>query len=159
MIPHHSGTIESVTEQTSSGIVAPELQTARLLLRRPRLDDADAYYEIASDPAYARFGSRGDVDRQNQTAALGYGIGRAWWGSGFATEAAKAALDYAFEGLDVDKVWARADPRNVGSLRVLEKIGMQREGVLRSHLIYRGERVDRVYFGLLRNEWAVGRGQ
>jgi len=160
------------------------------------MDDAGAYFEIASDPEYERFGSRHsvdresarrgleriiaipweqrpefavvlngrvigrvmlDVDRPNLTAALGYGIGRAWWGRGLATEAARAALDYAFLDLGVAKVWARADPRNVASVRILEKLGMQREGLLRSHLLYRGERVDRVYYGVLREEWQATR--
>jgi [ribosomal protein S5]-alanine N-acetyltransferase len=173
-----------------------ELYSPRLLLRPPTLEDADAYFEIARDPEYERFGSRQsvdresarrglariiaipweqrpefavvldgqvigrvmlDVDRPNLTAALGYGIGRAWWGRGLATEAALAAVDYAFNGLGVAKVWARADPRNVASVRVLEKLGMQREGLLRRHLLYRGERVDRVYYGLLREEWHVAR--
>ena len=43
--------------------------------------------------------------------------------------------------------------RNIASVRVLEKPGMTREGLLRKHLIRRGERVDRVYYGLLREEW------
>jgi RimJ/RimL family protein N-acetyltransferase len=98
-----------------------------------------------------------DVDTQNSIAALGYGIGRPWWGLGLATEAARAAMDYAFRELGVYKVWARADPRNLPSLRVLDKLGMQREGLLRGHLIYRGERVDRVYYGILRQEWVAGR--
>jgi ribosomal-protein-alanine N-acetyltransferase len=173
-----------------------EIRTARLLLRPPRLEDAEAYFAIASDPEYAYFGSRQsvdreaaargllriiaipwhqrpelavtyegqvvgrvmlDVDQQNNIAALGYGIGRPWWGRGLATEAARAALDYAFEALDVAKVWARADPRNLASVRILEKLGLQREGLLRGHLLYRGERVDRVYYGLLRAEWEATR--
>jgi len=182
-----------VADQTAQPV---EIRTARLLLRPPTLDDADAYYEIASDPEYERFGSgqsvnresvrRGleriiaiswerrpefvvvldgraigrvmlDVDRENLIVTLGYGIGRAWWGLGLATEAARAAVDYAFLELGVDKVWARADPRNVASLRVLEKLGMQREGLLRKHQLRRGERVDRVYYGLLREEWQAMR--
>jgi ribosomal-protein-alanine N-acetyltransferase len=173
-----------------------ELHTPRLLLRPPRLEDAGAYFEIASDPEYAYFGSRGpvdrestrrgleriiampwerraefavlfdgrvvgrvtlDVDRENRIVALGYGIGRPWWGLGLATEAARACVDYAFRSLDADKVWARADPRNVGSVRVLEKLGMQHEGTLRKHQLRRGERVDRVYYGLLREEWEAAR--
>ena len=94
-----------------------------------------------------------EMDRTNQTAALGYGIARPAWGSGLATEAAHAMMTYGFEEFDLAKVWARADPRNGASVRVLEKIGMIREGLLRSHLIVRGERVDRVYYGILRSEW------
>jgi RimJ/RimL family protein N-acetyltransferase len=94
-----------------------------------------------------------EVDRANETAALGYGVARTCWGRGVATEAARAMMEYGFEGLGLAKVWARADPRNTASVRVLEKIGMVREGLLRSHLVVRGERVDRVYYGLLREEW------
>ena len=98
-----------------------------------------------------------DVDRANVTAALGYGVARAHWGRGIASEAARAIVDYGFEAFSLAKVWARADPRNGASVRVLEKIGMQREGLLRGHLLVRGERVDRAYYGILREEWEAGR--
>lgn len=94
-----------------------------------------------------------DVDRTNVTGALGYGVARPLWGRGIASEAARAVVDYGFGTYRLAKVWARADPRNVASVRVLEKLGMQREGLLREHLLIRGERVDRVYYGILRAEW------
>jgi ribosomal-protein-alanine N-acetyltransferase len=97
------------------------------------------------------------VDHPNQAAALGYGIARELWGRGLATEAARAVLDHAFLVLGMAKVWARADPRNVGSLRVLEKLGMTREGVLRSHVIRNGERADQACYGILRVEWEAAR--
>ncbi|MFA7249168.1 MAG: GNAT family protein [Dehalococcoidia bacterium] len=89
----------------------------------------------------------------DMTAIVGYEIARAQWGLGFATEAATAVIQYGFECLGLERIYARVDPRNASSLRVLAKLGMTREGVLRRHLIRRGERVDRVYFGLLRDEW------
>lgn len=97
------------------------------------------------------------VDRANGTASLGYGILRSCWGQGIATEAARAVLDYSFEAFELAKVGARVDPRNLASVRVLEKLGMQLEGVLRSQLVRRGERVDRAYYGILREEWEAGR--
>lgn len=100
-----------------------------------------------------------DVDRANVTAALGYGVARECWGRGVASEAARAIVDYGFDAFGLAKVWARADPRNRASVRVLEKIGMQREGLLRGHLLVRGERVDRVYYGLLREEWEANRSR
>jgi ribosomal-protein-alanine N-acetyltransferase len=96
-----------------------------------------------------------EFDQANQTAELGYGVARPYWGRGIATEAARATIDYAFSELTVAKIWARVDPRNVGSVRVLEKLGMLPEGLLRSHVIRRGERADRAYYGLLREEWIV----
>jgi [ribosomal protein S5]-alanine N-acetyltransferase len=93
------------------------------------------------------------IEPSDQTANLGYAIARQHWGRGFATEAARAVVDYGFGSFGLAKVFARADPRNVASIRVLEKLKMQREGLLRSHFIRRGERVDRLMYGLLREEW------
>jgi [ribosomal protein S5]-alanine N-acetyltransferase len=59
---------------------------------------------------------------------LGYTLGRAWWGRGYATEAARACLRYAFEELRLPEVLAVVRPENVASIRVLEKIGMQLRG-------------------------------
>ncbi len=84
---------------------------------------------------------------------IGYAVARERWNQGIATEAARAAVEYAFDVMLVDKVFARADPRNAASLRVLEKVGMTREGLLRSHVIRHGERADRVLYGILRDEW------
>ena len=72
-------------------------------------------------------------------------------------EAARAVMDYGFEVFKLAKVWARADPRNGASVRILEKLEMRCEGLLRGHLLVRGERVDRVYYGILREEWEAGR--
>ena len=94
-----------------------------------------------------------EVDRVNLVATLGYGVAREHWGRGIASEAAQAVTDYAFTELGVEKVAARVDPRNVASVRVLEKLGMQREGVLRSQVVRWGERADRALYGILREDW------
>ena len=75
---------------------------------------------------------------------LGYTLGRAWWGRGYATEAAAACRDVAFERLALETVTAIADPANGASARVLEKVGMHLAGRRiaygRGHLVYRLER-------------------
>jgi [ribosomal protein S5]-alanine N-acetyltransferase len=87
-------------------------------------------------------------------AMLGYSIGSELWGRGLVLEASVAILDAAFATQPwLNKVWANADSRNTASMRVMEKLGMQREGVLRSHRLHRGEPLDDVYYGLLRAEW------
>ena len=48
---------------------------------------------------------------------------------------------------------ARADARNARSIRVMEKLGMKREGLLRNDRLCRGELIDEVVYGLLRSEW------
>ena len=58
---------------------------------------------------------------------IGWRLARAAWGRGFATEAAQAALDFAFDRLALDKVVALAVPTNAPSLRVMERLGMRRD--------------------------------
>ena len=62
---------------------------------------------------------------------LGYVLARDYWGRGYATEAARAVLDWAATLEGVCRIWATCDVENAASARVLEKIGMSREGVLR----------------------------
>lgn len=60
-----------------------------------------------------------------------FGFLPAWWHRGLATEAARAALQYLFEVAGADSAWAETDPPNTASVRVLERVGMQFDGVYR----------------------------
>ncbi|MBM3933165.1 MAG: GNAT family N-acetyltransferase [SAR202 cluster bacterium] len=93
------------------------------------------------------------LERGNNIAGLGYGIGSSHWGKGIATEAARAVVDWGFTELGVEKIHARCGVENAGSWRVMEKIGMKREGLLRKHYVYHGERRDDYLYGILREEW------
>ena len=90
----------------------------------------------------------------NTVAGLGYNVGRAYWSRGFVTEAATAVVDYGFSA-GLHKVTATADARNLASIRVMEKLHMRREGVLRGQRFSRGEYVDEVHYGVLRSEWPL----
>ena len=94
-----------------------------------------------------------DYDRQNERVELAYTLSRQHWGKGLMTEVARAVMNWAFQTYNINRMYAWCDPRNIGSWRVLEKLGMKREGQLRSHLKWQGEFRDQVYFGLLRDEW------
>jgi [ribosomal protein S5]-alanine N-acetyltransferase len=69
-------------------------------------------------------------------AELGYVLARDWWGRGLMTEAARAVVEWALADPRIFRVWAVTDVDNAASARVLEKIGMQREGLLRRWLIH-----------------------
>jgi RimJ/RimL family protein N-acetyltransferase len=88
-----------------------------------------------------------------RSASLGYCFDDAAWGHGYATEAARAVLRWAFGTLDLNRVQAEADTRNVASARVLEKLGFVREGTLREDCVVNGEVSDSWVYGLLRREW------
>ena len=64
---------------------------------------------------------------------LGYTFGRRWWGRGYATEAARACLDEALGSLGRTRVIAMVRPENTASIRVVEKLGMVREGTRFAH--------------------------
>ena len=93
------------------------------------------------------------IDDRNQRAELGYALARLHWGKGLTFEAAWSVVDWGFERYSLHKVYARADLRNRQSWRVMEKLGMAREGVLRGHNKLRDEHVDDVYYGVIRREW------
>jgi [ribosomal protein S5]-alanine N-acetyltransferase len=88
-----------------------------------------------------------------RSATIGYCLDETAWGQGFATEAAGALLQWAFDTLDLNRVEAETDTRNTASGRVLEKLGFVREGTLREDCIVDGELSDSWVFGLLRREW------
>jgi RimJ/RimL family protein N-acetyltransferase len=93
-------------------------------------------------------------DFDHGVGEIGYATARPLWGRGFATEAARAVVDAAFAThLDLNRVRAMADARNVASHRVLTKTGLAREGVLRQNRVVRGVPIDEVWFGILRSEW------
>ncbi|MGI6368866.1 MAG: GNAT family N-acetyltransferase [Anaerolineae bacterium] len=89
----------------------------------------------------------------HRRAELGYWLGSAWWGRGIATEAARAALGYGLNVLGLQRVTAGHFAHNVASGRVLQKLGMQREGCLRQHILRDGVFHDLVCYGILRDEW------
>jgi ribosomal-protein-alanine N-acetyltransferase len=62
---------------------------------------------------------------------LGYVLARAFWGQGYMTEAAGAVVRWALDQAGIYRVWAATDLENLASARVLEKVGMEKEGVLR----------------------------
>jgi [ribosomal protein S5]-alanine N-acetyltransferase len=68
------------------------------------------------------------VDAASRTAMLGYAIARAHWGRGIATEAASELVRWALAEHDLVEIWATTDIANVGSRRVLEKLGMHLDG-------------------------------
>ncbi len=93
------------------------------------------------------------LDFNHRRAEIGYALGREHWGHGYMNEALMALLRYAFESLDLHRIEADVDPRNGASIRTLEKLGFQREGVLRERWRVNGEIQDAFFYGLLRHEW------
>lgn len=93
-----------------------------------------------------------EIDETNQHAELGYWLGRQFWNRGYCTEAAAAVLEFGLKQLALNKVHAHYLLRNPASGRVLEKIGMKKEGVLRRHIRKWGVFEDIGLFGMLASD-------
>jgi ribosomal-protein-alanine N-acetyltransferase len=96
------------------------------------------------------------VSSAQQRAELGYWIGVPYWGQGFATEAARAVVEFGFTTLGLHRIHASLFAGNSASGRVLEKIGMRHEGRSREHVRKWCHFVDLENYGLLAAEFRRG---
>jgi len=76
-------------------------------------------------------------DAGNQQGWIGYCLNKKYWRKGYVTEASIKLLKFGFEELNLHRIYATCDTKNIASARVLEKIGMQREGHMRDHKLIR----------------------
>lgn len=93
----------------------------------------------------------GPINRSHRYADVGVIIGeKSFWRKGFATEAIKLVVDYAFNKLDLHKLTAGAYNCNIGSIRAFKKAGFSAEGVRKKHYLCNGDYVDGVLLGIVR---------
>jgi RimJ/RimL family protein N-acetyltransferase len=160
--------LEEVSPEILREASIPVLETERLVLRAPRLEDAKAIAQLANDRRIAEnttriphpyrvadaeafiqrlahagageiaflitrdddpIGACGLASVDGEVPDLGYWLGAPYWGNGYATEAARAVIDYAFSTLGHEELQAGARVTNPASRRVLEKCGFQWTGV------------------------------
>lgn len=86
-------------------------------------------------------------------AELGYELDPQYWGMGYATEAAKAIMEFGFVELQLHRIWSSCVSDNLGSVRVLEKLGMRCEGRLREVEYYKDRWWDTLTYAILAQEW------
>jgi RimJ/RimL family protein N-acetyltransferase len=86
-------------------------------------------------------------------ADIGYELSPEQWGKGYATEAAQAMVNLGFSEFNLHRIsaWCLAD--NVGSVRVLEKVGMKLEGKLRENEYFKNRYWDTLLYAILENDW------
>jgi RimJ/RimL family protein N-acetyltransferase len=90
---------------------------------------------------------------ESSQAEIGYVFAADAGGRGFATEAVRALVGLAFDGLGAHRVYARADARNGASRRLLERLGMRLEAHFRESEIFKGEWGEEVVYAILAAEW------
>jgi RimJ/RimL family protein N-acetyltransferase len=93
------------------------------------------------------------IKAHHARAEMGYWIGQPFWNRGFGTEAARALLQFGFDTLGLQRIHASHLTRNPASGRVMQKIGMRLEGVLRQHVCKWDVHEDLAVYGILRDEF------
>ena len=93
------------------------------------------------------------IDRDNLTGEIGYTLHPDFWGYGLAVEAAGALLEAGFHALGLQRIVATCDQRNKASARVMERLGMRREGVFRGSKVIQGHWRDEFLYAILAEEF------
>jgi RimJ/RimL family protein N-acetyltransferase len=94
------------------------------------------------------------MDFRNRHAGFGITIGeKEEWGKGYGTEAARLMVAHAFETLNLNRVWLHVYEYNQRGIRVYERIGFQKEGVLRQDTYREGRYWDTIVMGILKSEF------
>lgn len=98
-------------------------------------------------------------NQANRQGEIGYVLNPEAFGRGYATEIGAELLRFGFEEVGLHRIAGRLDARNAASARVLEKLGMRREGHLVQNEVVKGEWTDEVIYGLLAEEWREAQGR
>ncbi|WLR42328.1 GNAT family protein [Bacillus carboniphilus] len=92
-------------------------------------------------------------DMTNKIGEVSYIVNPNYWGNGIATDATSLVIAFGFEDLQLHRIFATCDPRNTGSSKVLEKVGMTKEGRIREDLLIRDGWRDSLLYSVLVHEW------
>lgn len=96
---------------------------------------------------------------ENRQGEIGFVFNPEYHGRGYATEAAKVALRLGFETGKLHRIYGRCDPRNNGSWKLMERLGMRKEAHFIHNEIFKGEWGDELHYAMLENEWRAKYGE
>jgi RimJ/RimL family protein N-acetyltransferase len=109
-------------------------------------------FAVTSRETGQLIGAIGLVIKEHERGEMGYWIGRPYWNLGYATEAARAILEFGFGDMHLDKITASHIGRNLASGRVMQKAGMSYEGCSRQHVKKCGQFEDLNFYSILRED-------
>lgn len=98
------------------------------------------------------------IQQDNRAGEIGYSLNRSYWNQGLMTEALRAALDFGFTKLNLNRIEAQHESDNPASGRVMVKAGMAYEGRLRQRLYNKGRFTDVELYAILRSDFMARRG-
>lgn len=116
------------------------------------------FFAIILKEDHSFIGDAGYTVRQISNAGkvvnLGYFILKEHWGKGYTPEAVEKIIEFAFSKDNVIKIETGCLKENVRSEKIMLKCGMKKEGEIKRHQLYEGQLMDRLIYGLLKEEWA-----
>ena len=92
-------------------------------------------------------------EKSSHTMYFHYGLSRLFWGEGIIPEAGKMVLNYAFETFAPKRIWTACLDENHASVRALQKIGFQEEGIHRAAVYHEGKYLNIRSLGCLLEDW------
>ncbi|MGG3801963.1 GNAT family protein [Metabacillus fastidiosus] len=93
------------------------------------------------------------VDKQHNKGELAYWVGKNYWGNGYATEAARAIMNFGFKELILNRIWAMALSKNPASIKVMKKVGMEIEGTLKQPILQAEVYEDVEVYGVIKSDY------
>jgi len=92
-------------------------------------------------------------DKDNNIADIGYDLNPAYWNIGYMTEALTEAITSGFDNMSLNRIEAVISLENVASIKLIEKLGFKREGIMRDRHLYKGEYYDHYLYSHLARDW------
>lgn len=145
-----------VTRTLAIGARATDVRAEEVFIEKTNASAHDVLFGIVVRETDQLIGSTGldQIDFQNQNAIFGMMIGeKRAWGKGYGTEVTALVMQYAFGELHLNRVQLQVFEYNLRAMRVCEKVGFRREGVLRQEHVYDSRFWDTVVMAILREEW------
>ncbi|PHB24531.1 GNAT family N-acetyltransferase [Bacillus pseudomycoides] len=93
------------------------------------------------------------INKKHNKGELGYWLGKSYWGKGYCTEVGQVIVTYAFEELQLNRIYADAFTKNPASSKVMQKLGLKHEGTFKQSCLYWGVYEDTVVYGLTRSDY------
>lgn len=97
-------------------------------------------------------GLKPQSDIYRMSVEVGYWIGEPYWGQGIAHQALEQIISFGFAELSINRIFAAVFSQNAASIKVLEKAGFQKEGILKKAVFKNGEFLDEIRYGLLKKD-------
>ncbi len=92
-------------------------------------------------------------DKRNNRIEIGYDLLPEYWGKGYMREALTKAIDLVVNTMNIHRIYALTHTENARSIKILEKLGFKKEGLLKDHYFFRGKYYDHFLYSLIKREF------